>query len=228
MFGRSRFWATFLVLAVWLTAGAVPAATDPGTVTWILLGGSGRAAKVSGLQLNAELDLDHSILYRLNGLVWANGLIVSDEDCTEEHFHGRVGDLQDRGTGCGLGTVLRYAEAPVPIQHASDALMNNLAAGNYLSNVRLQDASSAAAACGLQLVALKSSLQTADPQQFPARGLALVSVNAAIQSQTEAEGTLRRLAEQTSNRHAIRRAELALARSAKSMRRAFGILAATL
>lgn len=194
-------------------------------MTWILLGGKGKAAKVSGLQLNAEAALDHSVLYRLNGLVWANGLIVSDEDCVEEHFHGRLGDLQDRGTGCGLGTVARYSDTPVPIQLTSDALMSNLAATNYLSNVRFRDSNTAAELCLAQLTALKTTLQSADPQQFPTRGLALASVNLAIQSQADAGGILARLADQTSNRFAIRRAEQALKRAAKSMRRAFVVLA---
>jgi hypothetical protein len=225
MVRRTRLWAAFLVFALWLVAGAVPAASDAGTVTWILLGGKGKAAKVSGLQLNAEASLDHSVLYRLNGLVWANGLIVSDEDCLEEHFHGRVGDLQDRGTGCGLGTVARYAEVPAPIQYASDALMSNLAATSYLSNVRFRDANTAAELSLSQLATLKQALQSADPQQFPTRGLALASVNLAIQSQADAAGILARLADQTSNRFAIRRAEQALKRGAKSTRRAFVVLA---
>jgi hypothetical protein len=193
-------------------------------MTWILLGGKGKAAKVSGLQLTAESTLEHSILFRLNRLVWANGLIVSDTECPEEHFHGQVGNVQDPGKGCGLGTVARYASASIPLQHASDALMNNLAATNLLSNVQFREASAAAEQSRLKLVALKEALQAASPQEFPTRGLALFSVNTALQSQTEAGDILWRLSEQTSNRFAIRRAEQALKRSAKSMRRAFVVL----
>lgn len=227
MYRRSFLWTAVLSVAAWLFSAAVPAAADTGTVSWILLGGKGKAAKVAGLQLHAEAALDYSILYRLNGLVWANGLIVSDVACPEKHFHGRVGDIQDRGKGCGLGTVARYAESAAPLRHASDALMTNLAAASYLSNVRFRDASEAAEVSRLQLVELKEALRTADPQQFPARSLALVSVNAALQSQAEAVEILVRLAEQSSNRFAIRRAEQALKRSAKSTRKAFVVLVGT-
>jgi hypothetical protein len=178
--------------------------------------------------LYAEPTLDHSILYRLNTVVWANGFIVSDEECPEEHFHGRAGDLEDRGKACGLGTVRKYADSPEPIQHASDALMSNVAAGYQLANVRFANAAAAADASLQQLLALKESLQTADPQQFPTRRLALPSVNEAILRQTEARDILVRLSNQTSNRLAIRRAEQALRKSAKSMRRAFTLLAAGL
>lgn len=227
MFRRFRLWAAFLILAAWLTAGAIPASSDPGTVTWILLGGKGKAAKVSGLQLTAELPIEHSILYRLNRLVWANGLIVRDAECPEDHFHGRIGDIQDRGKGCGLGTVTRYATASLPLQQASDALMNNLAATNLLSNVQFLEASQAAEQSRLKVVALKETLQAASPQEFPTRGLALFSVNTALQSQTDAGDILWRLSQQTGNRFAIRRAEQALKRSSQSMRRAFVVLASS-
>jgi hypothetical protein len=228
MVRRPCFWAAVLAFALCLVSGARPATSDPGTVAWILLGGKGKAAKVSGLQLYAEPALDHSILYRLNTVVWANGFIVSDEECPEEHFHGRAADLQDRGNACGLGKVRKYADSPEPIQHASDALMSNLAAGYQLANVRFTPAAAAAETSLQQLLALKASLQTADPQQFPTRRLALPSVNEAILRQTDARDILIRLSTQTSNRFAIRRAEQALRKSAKITRRAFTLLAAGL
>lgn len=228
MFRRRYFWAAFLTAALCFTAGAAPVASDAGTVTWILLGGKKQAAKVSGLQLFADSTLDHSILLAQNRLVWANGFIVTDEECPDEHFHGQVGDLEDRGKACGLGTVARYADSPAPIQHASDALMSQLTAANFLSNVRFADAATAAEGGRLQLEALKQSLQTADPQQFPTWRLALPAVNTAIQSQTDARDILVRLSQQTSNRLAIRRAEQALKRSAQNSRRAFTLLVGNL
>lgn len=228
MVRRPYLWAAVVAFALCLVSGARPAASDAGSVTWILLGGKGKAAKVSGLQLYAEPALDHSILYRLNTVVWANGFIVSDEECPEEHFHGRAGDLQDRGDGCGLGIVRKYADSPEPIRHASDALMSNLAASYQLANVQFAIASASANTSLQQLLALKESLLTADPQPFPTRRLALPSINEAILRQTEARDILVRLSTQTSNRFAIRRAEQALRQSAKITRRAFTLLAAGL
>ncbi|MCC2672506.1 MAG: hypothetical protein K0Q72_4978 [Armatimonadetes bacterium] len=225
MVRRPVFWAAFALVAAIFCLGAAPARSQTGMVSWVLLGGKGKAAKAAGLQVFAESgNLDHSILYRNNAITWSNGFIVSDEECPEEHFHGRLGDLKDNGRGCGLGTVSRYTETAPAVQHASDALMSNLEAQGDLANVHYRDAVAAAEVAAGKLIAMKAAVLEADPSQLPGGRVALPSVNTAIDLQTRAVEILTNLAEQTSNRHAIRRSEIALRQAEKAARKAFSIL----
>jgi hypothetical protein len=225
MVRRPVFWAAFAVVAAIFCLSAAPAGAQAGLVSWILLGGKGKPAKVAGLQLFAESgNLDHSILYRNNGVTWSNGFVVSDEECPDEHFHGRIGDLKENGRGCGLGTVVRYEDALPAVQLGSDALMANAQASLDLSNVHYRDAVAAAQLSAVKLAAMKVAVQNADPSQLPGARVALPSVNAAIAAQDHAVEILVNLAELTNSRHAIRRAEVALRQAENASRKAFTIL----
>ena len=224
MVRRPVFWAAFAVVAAIFCLGAVPSRAQTGLVAWILLGGRGKPAKVAGLQLFAESGLDHSILYRNNGLTWSNGFIVADEECPEEHFHGRIGDRRENGRGCGFGTVVRYDQALPVLQLASDGLMLNAQATRDLSNVHYHDAMTAAVLSADKLAGMKVEVQNADPNELPGARVALPSVNAAIDAQDHAAQLITNLLNQSANRHAIRRAEVALGQAEKATRKAFSIL----
>lgn len=225
MLRRAAFWAALTLLITSLATATAPVTAAPDTVTWILLGGKRKAAKVAGLQLYADPSLERSILLRLNGTVWADGYIVTDADCLEDHFHGSVGDIQDRGRDCGLGHVVRYENSGPALQLASDALMSNVLSQNALERVGFNEARIAGNASLAQLTELQTYLSAPAPDSPPARLLGLARVRSAVRHQERAAAILTNLTNQTSTLFAIRRAKKALQNAERETRRAFVVMA---
>lgn len=226
---RASFWAALTLytalLTTLLTAGHTPIAAAPSTVSWILLGGKGNAGKAAGLQVYAEPALETSIQLRLNGDTWADGFIVTDDECPSPHFHGRIGDLRERGRGCGLGLAERYDDSGRALQLASDALMSNLQSQNALARAGFHEARDAAQDALDSLLELRELLRVPGPDVPPTRLLALSRVNEAIKRQERAVPILHNLLTQTSNLFAIRRAGRALDGAESFTRRAFVLMA---
>jgi len=222
---RAAFWAALILFAALLPTGMRRAAADPELVSWILLGGKGNAAKVAGLQLYAEPEIEDSIQLRLNTLTWAEGFIEIDEECPSTHFHGEVSDVRERGRHtCGLGQVARYSEGGVALRLASDSLMSGRRAQNALGRVAFVEARDAGQEALTHLLALREILRTPGPDAPPSRLLALARVNTAIEKQNRAVTILQNLVDQTSNLHAIRRAENALRGVEIATRRGFIVI----